>query len=148
MTRSRLLRYISLLVMFIALGGPTTALAELTVEGGWARATPPGARTGAIYLTLRNDGEADSLIGAATEAADRAELHTHVHENGMMAMRQVSAIHVPAGGEARLAPHGDHVMLFGLHAPLVAGEVLSLTLEFESGAPLSVEIPVRDGRPQ
>ncbi|MEE4174430.1 MAG: copper chaperone PCu(A)C [Xanthomonadales bacterium] len=134
------------LLVAAALCGPVTALADIAVEDAWARATPPGARTGAVYLTLVNDGKTDALVAAATDAADRAELHTHVHENGMMAMREVGAIELPPGGEARLKPHGDHVMLFGLRGPLVAGETISLTLEFASAEPLTVEIPVRDGR--
>ena len=148
MTNARFTRFALPLLLVAALCGPTTALAEITVKDAWARATPPGARTGAIYLTLVNDSSARRLVGAATDVAERAELHTHVHENGMMAMRQVAAIEVPAGGEARLAPHGDHVMLFGLRGSLAVGDTLSLTLAFETGEPLTVEVPVRDGRPQ
>lgn len=138
----------SLALLLAAFTVIPAAVAEVSVEDAWARATPPGARTGAVYFTLSNDGAAMSLVAAATPAAGRAELHTHVHENGMMAMRQVEAIEVPANGEARLAPHGDHVMLFGLPAPLVAGEQLQLTLEFETGETLTVPVPIRDGRPR
>jgi copper(I)-binding protein len=148
MSPSRLLRILPNLVLAVALCSPVIALAEILIEDAWARATPPGARTGAIYLTLSNDGAADSLVGAATEAADRAELHTHVHENGMMAMREVETIALPAGGVTRLEPHGDHVMLFGLRGPLVAGESISLTLEFHAHEPMKLDIPVRDGRSQ
>lgn len=146
MIKASPIRLLNRILLGTALCAPITALADITVEDAWARATPPGARTGAIYLTLVNDGAANALVGAATEVADRAELHTHVHEDGMMAMRQVPAIELPADGEAHLRPHGDHVMLFGLRGPLVAGEVVSLTLEFETGEPQTVEIPVRDGR--
>jgi copper(I)-binding protein len=146
MSHSRPAQILQRLLIGIALFSPITTLAEIVVEDAWARATPPGARTGAIYLTLSNDGAADSLVGAATEAADRAELHTHVHENGMMAMLEVESIGLPAGGTTRLKPHGDHVMLFGLRGPLVAGEALNLTLEFSLGAPLTVAVPIRDGR--
>lgn len=146
MSPSRFPRILPSLVLAAALCSPAVALAEILIEDAWARATPPGARTGAIYLTLANDGAADSLVGAATGAADRAELHTHVHENGMMAMREVEAIALPAGGEARLEPHGDHVMLFGLRGPLVAGESLSLTLQFHAHEPVTLEVPIRDGR--
>mgnify|MGYP001820989197 CR=1 FL=1 len=146
MSRSRLPRILSKLVLAAALCSPAVALADIVIEDAWARATPPGARTGAIYLTLSNDGAVDALVGAATEAADRAELHTHVHENGMMAMRQVEAFDLPAGGMAQLKPHGDHVMLFGLRGPLVAGESLSLTLEFHTHEPMTLDVPIRDAR--
>jgi copper(I)-binding protein len=146
MIQTRTSQTLRRILFWAALCSPLNALAEILVEDAWARATPPGARTGAIYLTLVNDGAADSLVGATTGAADRAELHTHVHEDGMMAMRQVAAIEVPAGGEARLRPHGDHVMLFELRGPLVTGEWINLTLEFEAGDSLTIDVPVRDGR--
>lgn len=120
--------------------------ADITVEDAWARATPPAARTAALYLTLVNDGAGDALVGAETDAADFAELHTHVHEDGMMAMKQVKAIEVPAGGRAELKPHGDHLMLISLRKDLVPGETVKLTLQFEKAEPVTVEVPVRDAR--
>lgn len=140
---ARPLRY---LLLAVALWSPQAALAEITAEDAWARATPPGARTGAIYLTLVNVGEADALVGAETDAAERAELHTHVHEDGMMSMRQVHSIEIPGKGSAALEPHGDHVMLFGLRGPLVAGDSVRLTLDFEAGESLTLDVPVKDGR--
>lgn len=125
---------------------PLTVLAEVTASDAWARATPPGARTGALYLTLDNDGEAVRLVGAASDVAERTELHTHRHENGMMRMEQVEAIDVPAGGTASLEPHGDHVMLIGLHRGLAPGDTVALELEFDDGSRLAVEVPVRDAR--
>lgn len=124
------------------------ATAEVTVENSWARATPPGARTGAVYLNLSNDGPEDALVGAVTDVAERAELHTHVHADGMMRMEPVASIAIPAGGTAALKPHGDHLMLVGLREALVAGETLVVELRFQSGATLTLDIPVRDGRAQ
>jgi copper(I)-binding protein len=122
------------------------ALADVSVEGAWVRATPPGARTGAVYLTLNNDGPADALIRARTDVAERAELHTHVHIDGMMRMEPVASIAIPAGGAAELKPHGDHLMLVGLRQPLVAGSVVVIEFEFEGGETVELDVPVRDGR--
>jgi len=133
-----------LLAALCALSFP--AVAEVAVSDAWARATPPGARTAAVYLTLENDGEADALIGAETEASDFAELHTHVHADGMMRMEQVKRIPVPAEGQTELKPHGDHLMLVSLRRPLVAGERLTLSLVFERQPPLTLEVPIRDMR--
>lgn len=127
-------------------GGPVIASSPVEVREAWARATPPGARTGAVYLTLVSTGNAAALVAAKTPVAERAELHTHIHADGMMRMEQVSEITVPAGGKAELAPRGDHIMLFGLHGPLVAGEAIALTLEFASGERMDMQVPVRDGR--
>lgn len=140
-----LLTYLSLVAAFIASTGATAA-SDIEVSDAWARATPPGARTAAMYLTLSNTGETLSLIAANTPVAARAELHTHKHVDGMMRMEKVPAIEIPAGGTAELRPHGDHVMLFGLRQALVPGEWVTLTLEFDDGRTLELEVPVRDGR--
>lgn len=143
-----LLKFRKALAMLLCAGTVLSApaAAEVLVEEAWARATPPGARTGAMYFTLTNDGPADALIGARTAAADRAELHTHIHADGMMRMEPVASIPVPSGGAAVLKPHGDHLMLIGLRQALVAGESVAIELEFESGAIVMTSVPVRDGR--
>lgn len=119
------------------------AAAETMVHEAWARATAGPPRTGAIYLTLVNHGADDALIGAATAAADRTEIHTVLHEDGMMKMRPLARLALPAGATVALEPGGEHLMLFGLAAPLVAGESLDLELEFESGARRQVRVEVR-----
>lgn len=106
----------------------------LRVTDPWARATPPGATTGAAYLQLTNTGEqTERLVGARTPLAERVELHTHVMEGGMMRMHQVAAIDLPPGERVRLEPGGLHLMLIGLRQALVVGEQLPLTLLLASG---------------
>jgi periplasmic copper chaperone A len=42
----------------------------------WARATPGGAKTGAVYMTLDNkSGTADRLTGASSDVADKLQIH-------------------------------------------------------------------------
>lgn len=146
LTRPLLKRLVLAPLMLLVAFSASAASSGVEVSEAWARATPPGAKTAAIYLTLSNTGETASLVAASTPVAERAELHTHKHEDGMMRMEQVPAIEIPAGGEARLKPHGDHVMLFGLRQGLTPGERVSLTLEFDDGRTLELEVPVRDGR--
>ncbi len=119
-------------------------LGALSVGHPWARASAGAAPTGAAYLTVRNDGaEADRLVAVETPAAGRAELHTHLHENGVMKMREVEGgIELPAGESVALAPGGLHVMLFGLAAPLEEGSRFPMTLVFEKAGRLEVEIAV------
>lgn len=106
-------------------------LSAVEVEGPWARATAPGAQAGAVFATLRGGAEGDRLVGAACAVADTVELHTHVRDaDGVMRMRPVDAIPVPAGGAAVLRPGAEHVMLIGLRRALVEGERLPLELTF------------------
>lgn len=115
----------------------------LKIDHPWARATPGQAKNGAAYMMIHS-GEAadDRLVSAATDVAQRVELHNHMNVDGVMQMREVEGIDVPAGGMAALKPGGFHVMLMGLKAPLKEGESFPLTLTFEKAGSTTVEVKV------
>lgn len=140
-----LIRTLSLAALF-ACAMPSFAhdykAGELTIDHPWARELPPNAPAGAAFFTVRNAGAADRLIGASTPQAQKSELHTHTHADGMMKMQQVQAVDIPAKGEARFQPGGNHVMLFGMNKPLKAGEQFPLTLEFEKAGKVEVQVKV------
>jgi copper(I)-binding protein len=117
-----------------------------TAREPWIRATPPGVPTAAAYLVLEGHGTADRLIDARSTAAERVEIHTHVHENGLMVMKRVDALAVPATGTAVLEPGADHVMLIGLHETLLPGTTVTITLVFERSGATDVAFPVLDAR--
>lgn len=117
--------------------------ADLAVSGAFIRATPKAAVAGAGFLTVRNAGaQDDKLLGAASDVAKVVELHTHMKDGEVMRMRKVEFIAVPAGGAAELKPGGDHIMFIDLKAPLREGDKVPVTLTFEKGGELKVEIPV------
>jgi len=131
-------------------GAPLAALAaDLKIEGGWARATPPSAPTGAAYFTVLNSGPADRLIGVSTPAAAKAEIHEMATgANMVMTMRPLKdGAAVPAKGRLALAPGGAHVMLMRLKAPLKAGDTLPLTLRFQRAGEIKVVLPVKAEAP-
>lgn len=119
----------------------------LRVSGPIAFSTPTAARNGAAYLTLKNQGQAgDRLIAARSPAASRIELHTTLREGGVMRMRELPAIDVPAGGTVKLERGGMHVMLIDLREPLKAGARFPLTLVFEKAGTLEVMVAVESVR--
>ena len=129
--------------------------AELAVSQAWSRAMPPSAPTGAVYFVLENRGEQPQrLVGAQTTRAEKTELHTHVHQNDMMKMQQIESVEVPASGKVEFKPGGNHLMMFGLKQPLVAGESFPITLQFENGGEITTEVsievdaPAASGAPQ
>lgn len=135
--------------LFIACGAAQAhefKLQALTLNHPWARATPPAATTGGVFMNIVNDGgEADALIGASSpELAAKVELHTHIEESGVMRMRPVVEINIPAHGKAELKPGSFHVMLIGLKKPLVKGALLPLNLQFRKSGSIKVEVKVED----
>jgi copper(I)-binding protein len=122
---------------------PTAAaMAETTPAAGGMGEM--GGANGAAYMTIRNtSGEPDRLIKAQSDVAKTVELHTVIQENGVMQMRPVEAIDVPANGEAVLKPGGFHVMLIDLTRDLKPGDKVDVTLQFERAGTLKVPADVR-----
>lgn len=121
-------------MLTLTLAAATSFAADdgIRVSEAWARATPGLAKTGAIYLSITNAGNApDRLIAASTPVAEKAELHRMTVTNGVMEMRPLDAVILEPGKSVVLAPNGNHIMLIGLKAALKEGDTLLLTLTFE-----------------
>jgi periplasmic copper chaperone A len=129
-----MLRPILLMGLFaIASIAPAMAQAPtIEVDQAWARATPGGAKTAALYMTLVNKSTADDrLVSVSTPVAGKADLHSTTTENGVMHMRPLAALDVKPGAPTVLKPGGYHVMLMDLKGPLVAGQTFPVTVIFE-----------------
>jgi len=106
---------------------------SLSLTDLWTRATPPGAPTGAGYLTITNHGtEPDRLVSASTPSAEKGEIHEMTVKDGVMTMRPIDkGVEIPAGGSITLAPGGFHLMFTGLKESFADGGKLPVTLTFE-----------------
>lgn len=110
----------------------------------YVRAVPPGQPNSAAFMTLENkDGAGHAVVNGSSPAAKVVELHTHIHKDGMMMMRRIDKVDIPANGKTELKPGGLHVMLIGLKQELKPGEMIPVTLEFEDGSKITLEAPVR-----
>jgi periplasmic copper chaperone A len=120
----------------------------IVVVDGFAAAPSPAARSGAIYLSITNEGASDDrLIAVESDAADRVMLHVTETTDGVSRMRHLDdGIPVPAGQTVALEQGGMHVMLMGLTAPLSDGGSLALTLVFEHAGRVPVTVPVDRAR--
>jgi copper(I)-binding protein len=116
---------------------------NLMINNAFARSSPMMAHAGAGFLSIANHGAADRLVAFKTDVCEKPELHTHIEENGMMAMRKVDAIDVPEHGTVDLKPGSFHLMFIGLKAPLQEGSTVAVTLVFEKAGEVLVTLPVR-----
>lgn len=122
---------------------------NLVVTRAWARATPPGTKIGAAYLTINNIGSNDDAItGITSNVSEGAMLHATVVENGVMRMYQVDRLEIPAGGSAILSPGGLHTMLMGLKSPLKDGDTIDVTVSFDQNPPMTISVPVLKNAPK
>ncbi|MCC5986240.1 MAG: copper chaperone PCu(A)C [Pararhodobacter sp.] len=128
---------------------PALACDGFEADDAYARAATAMSQSGAAFMVLRNQGDSDCRItGARSDVAQRVELHTHIEdEQGVMRMVEIEGgIALPANGEHALERGGDHVMFLGLNRPLEQGDVIALTLIFEDGAEVALEVPVDNER--
>ena len=122
---------------------PSLRQGTLEIDGVWARATPPAAKTGAVYLTVTNHGSVpERLVAAKSPAAAQAELHAHLNDGGVMRMKAVDTVVIGPGERVSLRPGNLHVMLVDLKSPLREGARLALTLSFAGAGEVTVEVPV------
>jgi len=123
---------------------PSAWSADIEVANGYARESLPGAQSGAAYLRLINHSARNRvLVAAQSPQASKVEMHSHRNEGGMMAMRQVPEVVVPAQSKFDFQPGQYHFMLIGLQEALKVGGRFTLRLVFADGESLSVELPVR-----
>ena len=146
---TRLTRCFVLLICALLMAIPASAheivAGNLVIHHPWSRATPTGAKTAAVYMMIRNKGDKpDRLIAMETDIADSAELHLMATDNGIMTMRHLEGVDIPAAGAAEMAPHGLHIMLIGLKKPLAEYGTFDMTLIFEQAGRVKIEIEVQE----
>ncbi|MFY0665938.1 MAG: copper chaperone PCu(A)C [Natronospirillum sp.] len=122
----------------------TDAENGIQVHQPFVRLMPPMQPNTAAFMRLENASTNDRvLIGAVSDVAEAVELHTHSVVDGMMQMRQVQHIDLPAGDTVVLQPGGLHIMMIGLKAPLQDGQMVEITLQYDDGTEQSIKAPVR-----
>ncbi len=118
---------------------------NIHIQHPYARAVPPGQPNSAAFMTISNMGDsANALVSASSPAAKVVELHTHIMDGGMMKMRQVKQIDLPAKGKTELKPGGLHIMMIGLKQQLKPGMKVELTLNFADGSNSTITAPVQE----
>jgi len=128
---------------------PTTAIvstnaAELiTVSEPRIRATAPGQTVSGAFMTLvNNSATAFALTSVSFRDASTVEIHETSMKEGMMRMRKVSHIDIPANGAAELKPGSYHIMLMGLEKEMKAGTTETLILTFSDDSQITIDAQV------
>lgn len=127
-----------------AMAPADVTLGDLTITGGFTRATLPNAPVGGGYITISNAGtEADRLVSASSPISEVTQLHEMKMEGDVMKMKELeNGIDIPAGETVTLAPGGLHIMFMGLTQSLVEGEKVPVTLTFEKAGTVEIELSI------
>jgi periplasmic copper chaperone A len=150
---ARLAPVILIALLVAACGGGSGS--AITVTDPWSRTSPMVAGAGAAYMVVENTGSAaDNLLGGRSDVAKAVEVHETYEMapeptasdgmgGGMMGMRRIDKLEIPAGGKVELKPGGYHIMLIDLTRELKAGETIEITLTFEKAGEVKVTAEVR-----
>jgi hypothetical protein len=142
-------KFITLAASMVLSAGALTfstahAMGDVVVSNAWIRASAPMQVNGAGYAAIQSkSAQADRLLSATADVAERVELHTIITENGVAQMRQVTGIDIPAGGTVNLAPGGFHVMFVKLKQPFVEGKTVPIKFTFEKAGAIMVNFEVK-----
>jgi len=117
---------------------------NLQISQPWTRATPKGAAVAGGYLKITNSGTTpDRLLGGSTAIARRFELHEMSMDGGMMKMRELKdGLEIAPGATVELKPGAYHIMMMNLSRPLIKGERVKASLNFEKAGKADVEFAV------
>ncbi len=117
------------------------AFAAVGVSNAWAPPSLIGTTTGVAYVTLHSTSD-DALVSITSPVAKSIELHTHLKENGILRMRKLDSIPLPANTKVTLEPRGLHIMLYKLTRPLKEGDRFKAILHFTHAKPQQVTVQV------
>lgn len=130
------------LALFVLIGAACAeSTASVSIGDSYAYATAAVVKNGAVFtnMTASND---DTLISVSGDIAEKIEIHDMGMEDGMMRMRKLDALPLPAGETVALDPTGKHIMLIGLKEQLKEGEDFSLTLHFENAGEKAITVSI------
>ena len=127
------------------------AWAQVKIENAWARATVQGQKATGAFMKLTAP-QATRLVAVSTPVAGVSEIHEMKMDGGVMKMRALPALELPANQAVELQPGGYHLMLMDLKAPLAKDSSVALTLTFRDAKGVEtrqqVNVPVTTGMPQ
>lgn len=125
---ARILHAAGAALVFMFASDTTAAAADaVKISDPWVRATVPGQSVAGAYMELTSNVPA-ALIAAASPVARKTEPHATTFDGGVMKMRPVERIELPANETVVLKPGGYHLMLVDIKRELKPGDRVPLTL--------------------
>jgi len=138
------MRFIPVVLISLMFFSFTSADPVIEIREPWVREVPPVSKMSALFMKIVNRGDTDDrLIGVRTPVSQYAEIHRMIMEQGMMKMRKMDYLEVPAGKEVQLKPGGIHIMLIDLKKPLKKGQKIEVEMIFEKSGKITLKVPVR-----
>lgn len=143
MIKNKKLLFGYIFLLFV-ISGCSNQKQVIRVEDAWAN---PGIKGGnsAIFFEISNStGTDDNLLDVKSEVASAVEVHQTSMVDGVMKMERQFSLPIPSGEKVIFKPGDLHVMLIGLNQDLNVADSFDVTLIFEHGDDVSVNVLVRE----
>lgn len=126
--------------------GASLFAGDLVVENPYVKITPPTAKNTAVFMQIKNNSDKDiKLIDAKSDFPKVTEIHTHIHEDGMMKMVKIQDATIPANGMLELKPKSYHVMLIDIPNGIDKDSKVNVELFFDNGEKVELkDIPSKE----
>ncbi len=102
-----------------------------------------GMSSAAFFRIVNNSEEADTLYGVRAGFAEMAQLHESFRKDGMVGMRPVKFVVIPAKSSFYFKHGGYHIMLMNVIEDLKSGDKVKLELLFKRAGVITVEAAVK-----
>jgi copper(I)-binding protein len=117
---------------------------DVTISNPWVRASEysdhVGGMTGVFMEITNNKSEPVTLVGGAAKLANLVEIHEMAMIGDELKMQKLeNGLVIQPGETAVLEMGGYHVMLMDLKQAILAGDVVSLTLDFEGAEDIQLK---------
>jgi copper(I)-binding protein len=130
---------LTLIALFALAGCQPKGGEKPVVKDAWVRLAVVPGRPAAGYFSMKGAASDDRLLRIDSAVVDKIELHENVTTGGVMSMRRMADLPVPAGATIEFAPSGNHAMLFGVDPRITPGTAIPMLFSFASGAKVKVE---------
>ena len=137
----------------LAISAPAVAgdyrVGGVEVRRPWTRPAQAGMN-GVGYLTVANVGAKPvKLVAVESPAAGSVTIHQSSMAGGVMSMRPVTGgLTIAPGATVAFAPGGYHLMLMNLTRAQTLGGKVPLTLVFDGGLKMKIDLSVEAGAPK
>ena len=113
------------------------------IDQAWVRLSPNKDTPSAGYFVAHGGDTATQLRGVLTDYALKVEMHESMNHDGMMTMKPVESVDIPAKGKVAFAPGGKHLMIWGVNDTAVSRGKMTLTFLLSNGDRLLVDAAIR-----
>ena len=113
------------------------------IDQAWVRLSPNKETPSAGYFVAHGGDAGAQIRGVMTDYALKVEMHESVEKNGVMSMKPIDSVDVPAKGEVAFAPGGKHLMLWGVNDTAISRGKMQLTFLMGNGDRLLVDAVIR-----